>query len=75
MTVGVAGQGGKVLVDCQCGAGQIDIAARPAARCSACGREMPRMSITVGPDTVIKAGDGPNGASLVLSGTFGPGVR
>lgn len=73
MTVGVAGQGGKVLVDCQCG-GQIDIAAGPAATCSACGRAMPSMSIAIGHDTVIKAGDGPRGASITITGgVFGPG--
>lgn len=62
--------GGKIVLACPCGG---EVEAAHGAKCPKCGRAI-EATLTIGPDTVIKAGDGPRGASVVISGgTFGPG--
>jgi hypothetical protein len=74
MTVGVAGQGGKILVDCQCG-GEVDLMA-PDAPCPKCGAKVAMPTVTTGNGVEIKAGDGPNGGSIVIKGgVIGPGWK
>lgn len=66
------GAGGKVIVACKCGSEVAMVA--PEVTCPTCRSKVTTPFITIGPDTVIKAGDGPRGASIVITGgTLGPG--